>query len=56
MRTSNRVQALTNKQFHTRTWGEQRVKYTTIHDGNGNQMCKKTRQNKWKMKKWIDND
>ena len=30
--------------------GTERVKYTTMNDGNGNQVCKKTRQNKWKMK------
>ena len=39
-----------NKQFHTQTWGEQRVKYTTSNEGNVNQVCGKTRQNKWKMK------
>jgi hypothetical protein len=27
-----------------------RVKYTTLNEGNGNQVCRKTRQNKWKMK------
>ena len=30
--------------------GEQRVKHTTINEGNENQVCRKTRQNKWKMK------
>ena len=28
----------------------QRVKYTTINEGNEKQVCRKTRQNKWKMK------
>jgi hypothetical protein len=31
--------------------GEQRVKYTTINEGNENQVCRKTRQNKWKIKR-----
>ena len=51
------AQVLTNKQFHTRTWGEQGVKYTTLNEGNGNQVCRKTRQNKWKMKsdrRWLE--
>jgi hypothetical protein len=30
--------------------GGQGVKYTTLNEGNGNQVCRKTRQNKWKMK------
>ena len=39
-----------NKQYRTRTWGEERVKYTTCIWWNWNQVCGKTRQNKWKMK------
>jgi hypothetical protein len=30
--------------------GEQRVKYTTRNEGTKNQVCGKTKQNKWKMK------
>ena len=37
------------KQFRTRTWGGQRVKYTTCNWWNWNQVCGRTRQNKWKM-------
>ena len=44
----------TDKQFHTKTWGKQRVKYTTHNEGNENQVCVKTRQNKWKMKNGSD--
>jgi hypothetical protein len=40
-----------NKQYRTRTWGEQRVKYTTCNWWNWNQVCGKTRQNKWKIKR-----
>ena len=39
-----------NMQYHTKTWGKQRFKYTMHNEGNENQVCGKTRQDKWKMK------
>jgi hypothetical protein len=38
-----------------RHWGKQRVKYTTHNEGNENQVCGKTRKNKWKMnRRWLE--